>query len=57
MKFTKETLNQMMDDIVVSYFSDETVEYGLGLMDVIEDVKVNYESEIKTLGGITNEDK
>lgn len=46
-KFTKQTLNAMLERIVDEYFSDE--EHNLGLWEIIEYVKVLYSEEINTL--------
>ena len=45
-KFTKQTLNAMLDRIIDEYFEDD---YQGGLWEVIEYVKDLYSKEIKTL--------
>lgn len=50
MKFTKKTLNKILDEIIEEYFSDDTIENGYGLWEVIEYVKPKYKEEINTLG-------
>lgn len=47
--FTQKTLNILLDEIIDEYFSDETIEYGLGLWEVIDYVKRKYSDEIATL--------
>lgn len=46
MKFTKKTLNEMLEKVIDEYFTDEPT---LGLWEVIEYVKDIYEEEISTL--------
>lgn len=50
-KFTKQTLNAMLDRIIDEYFDDENTE---GLWENIEYVKALYRDEIDTLeeGGV-----
>ena len=47
--FTLGTLNLILDEIVEEFFSDETIMYGYGLMDVIDAVKAKYSDEISSL--------
>lgn len=48
-KFTKQLLDEMLEKIIEEYFSDETIENGYGLWEVIEYVKALYSDEIDTL--------
>lgn len=48
-EFTRKTLNTILDEVVDEYFSDETIENGYGLMDVIESVIAGYTEEIESL--------
>lgn len=47
--FTKEILDNLLDDIIDEYFSEDTQRDNIGLWEVVENVKLKYEAEIESL--------
>ena len=48
-KFNRSLLDKMLEEIITEYFSDETIEYGYGMWEVIHAVRARYKDEIETL--------
>lgn len=48
-KFKIRTLDKLLEEIITEYFSDETIEYGYGMWEVIHAVRARYADEIETL--------